>query len=306
MTHVRLLTDVKSSGSTLLTIGSFDGVHRGHQALLTEMITSARTLGLQSVVLTFFPHPSVVLRGRNPSSYIHRPDEKAAALEELGVDWVVTLLFNERCAQITASDFTRQLRRDLDFRQFWCGHDFAFGRGREGDVDWLREHSREFGFRLHVAEPVRHENGVISSSRVRDYIRVGDLVGATRCLGRPLRIPGIVETGSGRGRSIGVPTANLAVWEERARPAAGVYAAFAWLEEVRYYAVVNVGLRPTFDDGGDVTIEAHLLDFSGNLYGRRLVLEFVARLRHEQKFEHPQDLGAQIKVDVNAAREMLA
>lgn len=298
--------DVNAFGSTLLTIGAFDGVHRGHQALVTDMIVSARTSGLQSVVLTFFPHPSVVLSGRNPASYIHRPDEKAIALEELGVDWVVTLPFNERRAKITAGDFTRQLRRDLDFRQFWCGRDFAFGCGREGDIDWLQDHSREFGFSLHIAEPVRHENGVISSSRVRDYIRRGDMAGAMRCLGRPLRIPGIVETGSGRGRSIGFPTANLDVWDERARPAVGVYAAFAWLEEVRYHAVVNVGLRPTFDDGHGVTIETHLLDFNGNLYGRRLLLDFIARLRDERKFEHTQDLGAQIKVDVNTAREVLA
>ena len=115
-----------------------------------------------------------------------------------------------------------------------------------------------------------------------------------------------METGSGRGRSIGFPTANLDVWDERARPAVGVYAAFAWLEEVRYHAVVNVGLRPTFDDGHGVTIETHLLDFNGNLYGRRLLLDFIARLRDERKFEHTQDLGAQIKVDVNTAREVLA
>ena len=307
MMHVRSLADAQPVAPTLLTIGSFDGVHRGHQALVTDMVTSARSLGRQAVVLTFFPHPSVVLRGRRPAFYIHRPEEKAAALEALGVDWVVTLPFDERRVQVTAADFTRQLRRELDFRRLWCGDNFAFGRAREGDVAWLREHSGDFGFDLHVLAPVQQQGRVISSSRVRGYIRAGDVAAAARCLGRPLSIPGTVEPGAGRGRSIGIPTANLDVWEERACPAAGVYAAFARLDEESHAAVVNVGLRPTFEDGsGNVTIEAHLLDFDGDLYGRHLVLDFIARLRAEHKFEHAHALGAQIEADVAAARALLA
>lgn len=305
MTHVRSLADAQPAGPTLLTIGSFDGVHLGHQALVTDMVMSARTLGMQAIVLTFFPHPSVVLRGRRPAFYIHRPEEKAIALEELGVDWVVTVPFDERQAQITAKDFISQLRRELNFCQLWCGDDFAFGHGREGDVEWLRKHSGDFGFKLRVSAPVRQQGGVVSSSRVRGYIRAGDVVAAARCLGRPLRIPGTVEPGAGRGRSIGIPTANLAVWEERARPASGVYAAFARLEEESHASVVNVGYRPTFEDGSGVTIEAHLLDFNGDLYGQRLVLDFVARLRDERKFEHAHDLGVQIKADVKTARALL-
>ena len=172
-------------------------------------------------------------------------------------------------------------------------------------MDWLRERSGEFGFELHVVAPVQQQGGVISSSRLRGHIRSGEVAAAMSCLGRPLRIPGTVEPGAGRGRSIGVPTANLAVWEERARPATGVYAAFALLEEESYYAVVNVGLRPTFEDVDLVTIEAHLLDFSGDLYGQRLTLDFIARLRAERKFDHAQALGVQIKTDVNAARALL-
>ena len=153
---------------------------------------------------------------------------------------------------------------------------------------------------------MQRRGGVVSSSRVRGHIRAGDVVEAARCLGRPLRIPGTVEPGAGRGRSMGVPTANISVWEERACPAAGVYAAFARLEDECHPAVVNIGSRPTFEDGSGITIEAHLLDFTGDLYGQRLVLDFVARLRAERKFEHVQALAAQIKVDVNAARMLLA
>ncbi len=307
MTHVHSLADAQPAVPTLLTIGSFDGVHRGHQALATDMVMSARSLGHQAVVLTFFPHPSVVLRGRRPAFYIHRPEEKAAALEELGVDWVVTLPFDERRAQVTAADFARQLRRELDFRRLWCGDNFAFGRAREGDVAWLREHSGDFGFDLHVLAPVQQQGRVISSSRVRGYIRAGDVAAAARCLGRPLRIPGTVEPGAGRGRSMGVPTANLTVWPERACPAAGVYAAFARIDEKSHAAVVNVGLRPTFEDGsGSVTIEAHLLDFNDDLYGRSLALDFIAWLRAERKFPHAQAYGAQIEADLAAARALLA
>ncbi|MDP6226045.1 MAG: riboflavin biosynthesis protein RibF, partial [Anaerolineales bacterium] len=307
MTHVRSLADAKPAAPTLLTIGSFDGVHCGHQALVTDMVSAARSRDWQAVVLTFFPHPSVVLRGRRPAFYIHRPEEKAAALGALGVDWVVTLPFDERRAQTTAADFTRQLRCALDFRQLRCGGDFAFGRGREGDVAWLREHSPDYRFELRVVAPVQRQGGVVSSSRVRAYIRAGDVAAAAGCLGRPLRVPGTVEPGVGRGRSIGVPTANLTVWSERACPASGVYAALAWLEDESHAAVVNVGVRPTFEDGSrGVTIEAHLLDFNGDLYGRRLALDFIKRLRAERKFEHTHALGAQIKADVTAARTLLA
>ena len=155
--------------------------------------------------------------------------------------------------------------------------------------------------------PVQQQGRVISSSRVRGYIRAGDVAAAARCLGRPLRIPGTVEPGAGRGRSIGVPTANLTVWPERACPAAGVYAAFARIDEKSHAAVVNVGLRPTFEDGsGSVTIEAHLLDFNDDLYGRSLALDFIAWLRAERKFPHAQAYGAQIEADLAAARALLA
>ncbi len=307
MTHVRSLADAQPQGPTLLTIGSFDGVHLGHQALVSDMVTTARNLGWQAVVVTFYPHPSVVLRGRRPAFYIHRPEEKAIALEELGVDWVVTMPFDERRAQMAAADFTHQLRRQLNFGQLWCGDNFAFGRGREGDLAWLREHSSTFGFELHVVLPVRQQSGVISSSRVRGYIRAGDVAAAARCLGRPLRIPGTVEPGAGRGRSIGVPTANLAVWEERACPDNGVYAALAGLNDEKHEAVVNIGQRPTFDAGEtENTVEAHLINFDADLYGERLTLDFIARIRPERKFDNAETLVAQISRDIDTTCALLS
>ena len=306
MTHVQSLADAQPQGPTLLTIGSFDGVHLGHQALVSDMVETARNLGWQTVVLTFYPHPSVVLRGRRPAFYIHRPEEKAVALEELGVDWVLTMPFDERRSQTTAADFTLQLRRELDFVQLWCGDNFAFGRRREGDVNWLRQHSSDFGFELHVVLPVHQQSELISSSCVRGYIRTGNVAAAARCLGRPLRIPGTVEPGAGRGHSIGVPTANLDVWEERACPANGVYAALAGLGDEKYKAVVNIGRRPTFDAGETVnTIEAHLIDFDADLYGERLTLDFVASIRSERKFDNVEKLVAQISSDIDTTRKLL-
>ena len=306
MTHVRALSDVKTSGPTILTIGSFDGVHLGHQLLVSEMIEYSHQNNLHSVVLTFYPNPAVVLNRYSESSYIHRPDEKALFLMDMGVDWVVTMQFDHDLAEISASDFISQLRRTLDFRQLWCGENFAFGRNREGDIDWLTQNSDLLGFELNVANSVEEDGIVVSSSRVRNHIVAGEVSAAARCLGRPLRVPGVVIQGAGRGRSIGFPTANLSIWSHRACPSQGVYLAYAFLEEERYPAVVNIGKRPTFEDADAcIIIEAHLLNYQGNLYGRRISLDFVERLRDERKFTSLDLLVSQINKDVSKARSRL-
>ena len=301
MIHAQSLADLKPDRPSLLTLGSFDGVHLGHQALIRNLVTAAHARNYDAAIVTFFPHPTIVLRGPRSALYLNTPAEKGALFAQLGADRLVTHPFNLEVSRLTASQFITQLQAALDFREIWCGADFAFGHNREGTVDWLRAN----GQTVRVIDPVIAAGGVISSSRVRQALADGDITLATVCLGRPFQLTGEVVKGDGRGRTIGIPTANLKIWDERAYPARGVYAGRAWAAGAPVEAVINIGVRPTF--GGDLqtVIEAHLLDFSGDLYGQTLQLDFLARLRPEQKFNGVNELVAQIHRDIEAARNLL-
>lgn len=306
MQHVASLEELRLDRPACLAIGAFDGVHRGHQALLGAMRTHAHATGRAAVVVTFFPHPSVVLRGRRPSFYISSPEEKAEYLEALGVDALVTHPFNEAVAAIRAAEFVERLARLARMSELWCGADFALGHNREGNVDFLRAAGERLGFTVNVQAPVLIDGEVISSTRIRQTLRDGAVEQAARYLGRPFRVAGTVVEGAKRGRQLGIPTANLAVWEERAVPAVGVYACRAQHAGWAGQAVVNIGFRPTFDGAEPrPVIEAHLLDFSGDLYGQTVALDFVARLRAEMKFAGVEALLAQIRQDIVVARGVL-
>jgi riboflavin kinase/FMN adenylyltransferase len=290
-----------------LTIGSYDGVHLGHQALLAEMVSSATGKNIPSVVLTFFPHPAIVLRGRSPSFYIDPPDTKALRLGELGIDYVVSHPFDKSLSRMRAEPFLRWLKDQLQFIGLWVGENFAFGYQREGNLRFLEEASSRFEFDLHVVPPVVDGGEVISSTRVREALRSGDVARVATYLGRPFSVPGVVERGSGRGKSLGFPTANLSVWDELAFPAPGVYACVAEVGARKLAAVTNIGVRPTFEEEGQgIVIEAHLLDYSGDLYGEEIKLSFIRRLREERKFARPEELLAQIRQDIQAAKKILS
>jgi len=307
MIHVHTLSDLRPDRPSLLTIGAFDGVHRGHQTLIHHLVTRAREKNFRAAVVTFFPHPSVVLRGplREPSFYINTPDEKAELLAALGVDVVVTHPFDHTTSLISAKDFADELLASLNFKELWCGEDFAFGHNREGNVKWLEEYGRTHGFTVHIQKPITAAQAAISSSRVRTAIADGDIPLITTMLGRPLRISGMVVEGNKRGRPIGIPTANLKVWDERAYPARGVYACKAILGDKAYNAVTNIGVRPTFDSQTALSIEAHILNFDQDIYGQTIALDFIARLRDEKKFNGVTELVAQIKNDIEQAKVIL-
>jgi len=306
MIHARSLAELaKPERPALLTIGSFDGVHLGHQALIRGLVAEAHRRRLRAAVVTFFPHPAVVLRGRAPSFYINTPEEKAARLAELGVEVTITHPFDREVANLTAADFVKQLQTALNFKELWCGADFAFGHNREGTVAWLKAHGGEHGYDVRVIEPVILADKVISSSRVRQALADGNVAEAANCLGRPFQLNGVVVEGNRRGRTLGIPTANLQIWEERAYPARGVYACRAWVsgeQSESINAVTNIGVRPTFEPEAKPTIEAHLLDFDRDLYRQTLYLDFIARLRPEQKFVGVSELVAQIRRDIEQAR----
>jgi len=305
MPHVRDFAALSLPASAV-TIGSFDGVHLGHQALTAALTSLAQASRLPAVVLTFFPHPSVVLRGRRPVFYLTSPEEKAELLGTRGVDYVITQSFDLALSMVRAEAFLGRLQAQLGMRHLCIGEDFALGHGREGNRAFLEAAAPRFGFELHVLPPVMLDGRTVSSTRIREALRAGDVAQAGALLGRAFSVPGTVVRGAGRGRSLDIPTANLDIWEERATPAAGVYACFAEVGPERFKAVTNIGIRPTFDSGQvRPIVESHLLDFDGDLYGREMRLDFVARLREEKRFNGPQELVQQIRSDIARARLIL-
>jgi riboflavin kinase/FMN adenylyltransferase len=300
---------------SFVTIGFFDGVHRGHRYLIGRASTAARRQKSRIILLTFYPHPNVVLRGAEPF-YLSTREEKLALLSGLNLDLIVIQPFTPGLAQTRAHDFLDRLITQVGMVELWVGPNFAMGYRREGDISFLRRAGEQLGFRVNVVNPLKLDGIAISSSRIRQALREGNVTLAARHLGRPYCLQGPVVVGAQRGRTIGFPTANVEVPAERAVPANGVYAAWARLHaepavkssaggrDEGHRAVVNVGTRPTFDNGPR-TVEAHLLDFDRDIYGRWLALDFVTRLRSEQRFNGIEALVAQINRDVTRARELL-
>jgi riboflavin kinase/FMN adenylyltransferase len=302
------LTRANLRQETVLTIGAFDGVHRGHQALIGQVVARARASDRLAALITFYPHPAAVLAPERAPLYLTTPGEKLALLEALGVDLVALLSFTRELAATPGWEFMEATRRHLRVRELWAGPDFTLGQGREGTLSRLRAWGEGLGFEVHALEPAvvaTDEGLVISSSRIRALLAEGRVDKATQMLGRHPSVSGEVVAGAHRGQGLGFPTANLDVRRERALPADGVYAAFAVLGAARYPAVVNVGRRPSFDHGERI-VEVHLLDGGEDLYGCDLVVEFVARIRDEVRFARIEDLVAQIGRDCQAAREILS
>lgn len=302
--HVDHLTKAPARVPTCLALGSFDGVHLGHQEVLRQMAAAAQAQGMRTAVLTFFPHPRQVLRGLEGPYYITTLADRVRLLAELGMELIITQPFTQDVRHTRAEAFVSQLLDHLDVRQLWGGN-FAFGYKREGDVPFLRRLGAERGFTVQLVSAMAEVGGEsVSSSRVRRALTAGAVAEVNACLGRPFHVSGEVVYGDQRGRTIGFPTANLDAWEELLLPANGVYATYAWVGERRYAAATNVGIRPTVNGRG-VTVEAHLLDFSGDLYGQTLRVQFMERVRAEKKFAGLAELQAQIQSDVAAIRGLL-
>jgi riboflavin kinase/FMN adenylyltransferase len=306
MQHYWSFDDVQIQNAWL-TIGSFDGVHLGHQEILRSLIAGAHAAGEPAVVISFHPHPAIVLGKRKDALYLTTPEQRADLLGELGVDLVIIQPFNLTVAGMSASEFLQLVNDHLHVKELWVGHDFALGKGREGNVERLRQLGAQFGYNLEVVPPFTLEGEVVSSSRIRGLLAGGNVSEAARLLGRPYHLSGMVVPGDGRGRTIGVPTANISVWPEQQLPKAGVYVCRAWVDGQRLGALTNVGTRPTFEPQSvSMRVEAHLLDFNSDLYGQHLDLEFMEWLRSEEKFPNVQALIDQMQVDILQGRHLLA
>jgi len=294
-------------GSTVATVGTFDGIHRGHQAVLREVVQRAGKAGERTTLLvTFDPHPLEVVNPSAAPRLLTLSDEKRVLATALGVERVEVVAFTPELARLGPEEFVRDvLRARFGMQELVLGYDHGFGRGRAGDVDMVRRLAREDGFALEVVAAVKDDGQPISSSLIRTAVAHGDLASAERGLGRPYSVRAVVERGAGRGRTIGVPTINLTSPDPRKLlPPDGVYAVRVEIDGKRYGGMMNQGPRPTFGVHAR-GLEVHLFDFTGDLYGATVTVEWVRRLRDTQTFPSRQVLVDQIERDAVAARAIL-
>jgi riboflavin kinase / FMN adenylyltransferase len=287
---------------SVVTIGNFDGCHRGHQQILNRLVERARDADALGAVLTFFPHPARVLRPAEAPALLETLDQRLAAIRVTGIDAVLVLPFNQELANVSAEDFVRRILVDtLAAQAVLVGGNFRFGHRGAGDIKLLGELGERWGFTAEIVPPVSEHGIVISSTAIRAAIRDGQVEDARRMLGRPYALEGQIRTGTGQGRKLVVPTLNLAT-EQEVLPKNGVYATEATVGAKTYRAATNVGMRPTFD-GARVTIESYLLDFSENLTSGKLEVRFWRRLRDERKFSGPAELREQVLKDIEQAKD---
>ncbi len=305
MQHYRSLNDFKL-GEVWLTIGSFDGVHRGHQSIINDLVVDAGLHNAPTVVVTFYPHPSAVLRGQNFPFYLTLPDEKAGILGSLGIDYVITHPFNRQIANKTAREFIIDLSNHLKIRHLGVGYDFAMGKDRDGNYSFLQKLGQEFNFSLKRSPPIQDNGRLISSSHIRFLLGVGKVELAADFLGRYYSVEGIIEVGDQRGRRLGFPTANMAIWPEKIIPTAGVYACWAQVRGKTFGAVTNIGVRPTFEANPvPPRVETHIIDFDEDIYGENIQLKFISRIRDEKRFPDINALQGQIQSDLEKSKEIL-
>lgn len=302
---LRVLPD--DGRGAIVTVGTFDGVHRGHQAVLEEIRVRAGDTGRRAVLLTFHPHPLRIVRPEAAPRLLTTPVEKKEILAETGLDYAVFLRFTQELSQYSPRRFVKEiLVGRLGVNELVIGYDHGFGRGRSGDVDTLRSIGRELGFAVDVVPPVDVGGEPVSSSRIRAAVAQGRLDLATEGLGRPYSLRGFVVRGDGRGRTLGFPTANLSTGSsDKLLPPAGIYAVRGVLRAGVFSGALHLGPRPTFE-GSPPSIELHLIDFSGEIYGEDVRVDFLEYLRPVHAFESIEALKRQMGADVERARAVVA
>lgn len=306
---MKIVRDLSSLPQNLLhgavSIGNFDGVHRGHARIVEQLLHQARGTGGPAVVFTFDPHPVRLLRPDAAPPPLTWTERKAELLEALGVDAMIAYPTDEALLSLSPEDFFESIVRDrLAARAMVEGPNFCFGRQRRGDIQLLQELCTRANVKLAVVEPLRTDGGYISSSRIRDLIRVGDVGGARQMLTQPYRIRGLVTHGAARGSRLGFPTANVAA-VDTLLPAVGVYAGRAVAGGTTWPAAINLGPNPTFGEQG-LKVEVHLIGYSGTLYGQLLEVDFLERLRDIRPFASVDELKSQLAQDIDASRRIAA
>lgn len=299
----RELSRIALGKRSAVTIGVFDGVHRGHQHLVSHLHTRARAEGLASVAVTFNPHPRTVLQPGSAITYLTSLEERVELLQSLGLDAVAVLSFTSELSQLSAEDFLALLTEELNMALLVVGPDFALGRGRTGTPEVAAKIGEELGFRVEVPTLLTEDGGKVGSSAVREALSAGDVKLVARLLGRPFALRGPVVAGDKRGRELGFPTANIGMGLDHALPAYGIYVTRAYVRENSYQACTSIGVRPTFDVEPRPTVETFIIDFNEEIYGEELRIELLDRIRGELKFDSAEALIERMQRDIEETKE---
>ena len=307
MREITDITTFTTQQPTVLTIGTFDGVHLGHQKIVERVVTTARQEGLLATVFTFFPHPRMVVQHDKGLKLIHTLEEKKQLLQQLGVDLLVVQPFNEAFAQLTAEEFVSTiLVEHLNVKKVIIGYDHRFGRNRTANIDDMRLFGEKYGFAVEEISVQEVDEVSVSSTKIREALNKGDVNTAEHYLGTPYSLTGRVVHGLKLGRILGYPTANIQVTEDyKLIPKDGVYAVYSYISGRKVYGMMSIGKNPTIEGKG-ASIEVYFFDFNGDLYDQKLTIEFVQYLREEQKFATIDLLKKQLQDDETAARKAIA
>ncbi len=298
------LANIGPQGETLLTIGVFDGVHAGHRYLLETLQQQAAEKNLLSGVVTFNPHPQSVLHPRNQLLWLSDPEDRVKSLQQLGINLVAVLTFTPEVARLSAQEFISLVKKHLRMRSIMVGPDFTLGRGQEGNIHLLRALGREMKFSVEVIPPYTINGEVVSSTLIRQALTQGDMERVRRLMGHYFQIGGKIIASDRRGRILGFPTANLDIKPQQALPGNGIYATITQVDDKQFPSATNIGTRPTFGEG-EKNVETHLLNYKGDLYGKEIRVEFMQKLRDEQRFPSSEELKAQIRKDIREVEAIL-
>jgi riboflavin kinase/FMN adenylyltransferase len=298
------LANMGPQRETLLTIGVFDGVHAGHRYLLKTLQQQAAEKNLLSGVVTFNPHPQSVLHPHNQLLWLSDPEDRVKSLQKLDINLVAVLTFTPEVAQLSAQEFMSLVKKHLRMRSIMVGPDFTLGRGQEGNIQLLRALGREMKFSVEVIPPYTINGEVVSSTFIRQALTQGDMEKVRRLMGHYFQIGGKVIASDRRGRILGFPTANLDIKPQQALPGNGIYASITQVDDKQFPSATNIGTRPTFGEG-EKNVETHLLNYKGDLYGKEIRVEFMRKLRDEQRFPSSEELKAQIRKDIREVEAIL-
>ena len=307
MREITDITTFTTQQPTVLTIGTFDGVHLGHQKIIERVVTTARQEGLLATIFTFFPHPRMVVQHDKSLKLIHTLEEKKQLLQQLGVDLLVVQPFNEAFAQLTAEEFVSTiLVQHLNVKKVIIGYDHRFGRNRTANINDMRLFGEKYGFAVEEISVQEVDEVSVSSTKIREALNKGDVTTAEHYLGTPYSLTGTVVHGLKLGRTLGYPTANIQVTEDyKLIPKDGVYAVYSYIGERKVYGMMSIGKNPTIEGKG-ASIEVYFFDFNGDLYDRELTIYFVKYLREERKFSSVALLKKQLQDDETTARKAIA
>lgn len=293
------IKDLKKNKNTVLTLGTFDGIHPGHLKIIDRLVSCSKEKGCRSVVITFYPHPRTILGNDNSVKMLTTQEEKIELLEKLGVENLLIINFTKEFASLSAEDFIYDyLINGIGLTEIVLGHDHHFGKGRRGNAELLQKIADKEGFIVTKAEAFMIDGEAVSSTKIRNAIAEGDIIRANKLLGRNYEFSGIVVGGDKRGRELGFPTANIKLSsQEKLLPASGVYAVKVMVENERHTGLLSIGKRPTFYNQGELVSEVYIFDFNREIYGAKVTTELVERLRGEVKFNSAEELINQMNTD---------